>query len=134
MIRHDLDHPLFEGAFSLNGDIYHIKLTENYHLTKRADDVEFTEDAHMIIYRDSDTILASNFGNEKGSDCGFDALTHQQNNGLSFREPGVDSLTALFNPNHHLTKRAPTGCPTSQRGKIIIFIIFHMNLIILLGI
>jgi hypothetical protein len=51
MVRHTF--PIFEGAFSIDSDIYHIKTTTNYHLSKRSDDPT-APPTHMIIYRDSD--------------------------------------------------------------------------------
>ncbi|KAI8086601.1 Metallo-peptidase family M12-domain-containing protein, partial [Halteromyces radiatus] len=53
-IQHDYPYPLFEGAFSYQGDIYHIKTNNNYHLYKRNDDPYLPEHWPMVIYRDSD--------------------------------------------------------------------------------
>lgn len=127
-IKHDLDHPLFEGAFSLNNDIYHIKLKENYHLTKRADDADLTIDdhsnVHMVIYRDSDTMLSNYYETKQmntGSDCGFDTLTHTPKALYNPLQVVDDPLSSVFNTNllfgKSLSKRAPSGCPTSQKGK-----------------
>ncbi|KAI9354745.1 hypothetical protein BD770DRAFT_428850 [Pilaira anomala] len=53
MMRNDLDlYPVFEGAFTVNSDIYHIKTTPNYRLSKRSDDP--VTSGNMVIYRDSD--------------------------------------------------------------------------------
>ncbi|KAI8636685.1 Metallo-peptidase family M12-domain-containing protein [Parasitella parasitica] len=60
LMRKDLEHtsPIFEGAFTMDSDIYHIKTTPNYHLTKRSDDpVSTNRYAKMIIYRDSDQLI-----------------------------------------------------------------------------
>jgi hypothetical protein len=81
-------------------------------MTKRSDDADLKEDAHMIIYRDSDTVLSGSYNNEPttGSDCGLDRLTQPRASQLY--DP-VGSLASVFVPR--LEKRAPAGCPTSQR-------------------
>ncbi|CAO0803694.1 unnamed protein product [Mucor circinelloides] len=133
-IKHDLNHPLFEGAFTVYGDTYHVKLTDNYRLTKRSDDADLADNlAHMIIYRDSDTVLKETASDTHNSgECGFDRLTHiskrsynplaldfnvNNNNNFAVR----NSYRDIFNGNggdntgKTLTKRAPAGCPTSKR-------------------
>lgn len=130
--RHDLDHPLFEGAFTVYGDTHHVKLKDNYRLTKRSDDAELVDqnETHMIMYRDSDTVLKEMISDtHSGGECGFDRLTH-----VSKRS--YNPLTLDYNTNNNnnfavknsyhdifggktLSKRAPAGCPTSQRGKNI---------------
>ncbi|KAI8079512.1 Metallo-peptidase family M12-domain-containing protein [Gilbertella persicaria] len=122
-IKHHLDHPLFEGAFTLYGDTYHVKLRENYYLTKRDDDAELTEqhlNAYMIIYRDSDTVLQdSPLANTAGG-CGFDRLTHTSEKIYNPLEINMD-YTAGFGMENKLfgktlVKRAPpTGCPTTKK-------------------
>ncbi|KAI7858760.1 Metallo-peptidase family M12-domain-containing protein, partial [Circinella umbellata] len=53
--EHSYPHPLFEGAFMLGSDIYHIKTTTNFHLSKRTDDpLPSNNNSPMVIYRDSD--------------------------------------------------------------------------------
>ncbi|KAI8975115.1 Metallo-peptidase family M12-domain-containing protein [Mycotypha africana] len=53
---------LFEGAFQLDSDIYHIKTSSTYKLAKRIDDPETdqhtygSQTMHMVIYRDSDLV------------------------------------------------------------------------------
>lgn len=130
-----MNHPLFEGAFTVYGDTYHVKLTDNYRLTKRSDDADLADNlAHMIIYRDSDTVLKETASDTHNSgECGFDRLTHiskrsynpltldfnvNNNNNFAVR----NSYRDIFNGNggdntgKTLTKRAPAGCPTSKRG------------------
>ncbi|CAO3589537.1 unnamed protein product [Absidia cylindrospora] len=57
-VRHDIQHdhpyPLFEGAFSYQGEIYHITTKTNYHLYKRHDDPHLPDHWPLVIYRDSD--------------------------------------------------------------------------------
>lgn len=54
--------PEFEGAFSVNGDIYHIMTTHNYLRTKSELDTEHIEvldqglDSNLVIWRESDTM------------------------------------------------------------------------------
>jgi hypothetical protein len=127
---------LFEGAFTVYGDTYHVKLTDNYRLTKRSDDAELNENlAHMVIYRDSDTVLKempSDTPNSGG--CGFDRLTHiskraynplaldsnvNNNNNFAQRNSYRDIFSGGDGTGKTLAKRAPTGCPTSKRGKNI---------------
>ncbi|KAI9485216.1 MAG: Metallo-peptidase family M12B Reprolysin-like-domain-containing protein [Benjaminiella poitrasii] len=125
-INHNLDHPLFEGAFNMYGDTHHIKLKENYHLTKRADDVGLVSDdnVHMIIYRDSDMITQQQ---RESGDCGFDRLNNM-NSVLSKRshnpfEIVVDQhmkfaalqANTLLGGRSSLEKRAPAGCPTTKK-------------------
>ena len=120
-IQHTLDYPIFEGAFTVYGDTHHIKLTDNYHLTKRSDDATLLDkhDAHMIMYRDSDTV------EEKvlTGGCGFDNLKHEKRlyNPLEvtdYNTPfGIKQFGAI-NTHHQLGKRAPpTGCPTAKKSK-----------------
>ncbi|KAH8554679.1 Metallo-peptidase family M12-domain-containing protein [Umbelopsis sp. PMI_123] len=90
IVRHDLGHlssdPLFEGSFSVNGDIHHIKLSSNYKITKRSDDVDFIEPngadpSRMVIYRDSDTEEVEGINERLDSsilECGMDSLLFNQ--------------------------------------------------------
>lgn len=127
--RHELDHPLFEGAFSIYGDIHHVKLTDNYHLTKRSDDAELSDNsnAHMIMYRDSDTVKKELNPLEKGGgECGFDKLSHlklQQRSYNPFEITDYTKPAANFgainnNFGKTLAKRAPAGCPTAKKSKL----------------
>ncbi|CEP19600.1 hypothetical protein [Parasitella parasitica] len=127
-IKHDLGHPLFEGAFTVYGDTHHVKLRDNYQLTKRSDDAELAHhEAHMVMYRDSDTVLKQVAADShSGGECGFDSLTHinkRSYNPLALADFDANSNFAVKNSYHDifgnsgtlLSKRAPAGCPTSQR-------------------
>jgi hypothetical protein len=78
--------PIFEGSFSVNGDIHHVKLSSTYKLTKRSDDVDFVEEngidlSRMVIYRDSDTEEVDDLNDPSGSsqlECGMDTLLFNQ--------------------------------------------------------
>ncbi|GAB5593873.1 hypothetical protein Unana1_08773 [Umbelopsis nana] len=60
IVRHDIDHehphPLFEGAFSIGPEIYHIKTKETFNLAKRSFDTNHSFDSPIVIYRDSDML------------------------------------------------------------------------------
>ncbi|KAG2217555.1 hypothetical protein INT45_006722, partial [Circinella minor] len=133
ILRQDLtkpgmEYPVFEGTFTMNGDMYHIKTTSNYKLSKRQDDAVLNsqDNSHMVIYRDSDTTLVSpqdnNHDDTHNNECGFDRLAF--NNGNQFQHPVLRSshpasgelgiYTPNFDTTHSLTKRQDTsGCPTS---------------------
>ncbi|CAO3692941.1 unnamed protein product [Rhizopus stolonifer] len=105
-LEHDLEHPLFEGAFSFYGDIHHIKLNEIYQLTKRADDAHI-QDTHLVIYRDSDKIVR---GQQEHKQCAFDALKQPP------KPLGLQDLYDKAPLLDTFSKRAlPTGCPTSKK-------------------
>ncbi|TLS23274.1 uncharacterized protein PpBr36_06327 [Pyricularia pennisetigena] len=55
-IRRDGVHPIFEGAFRIDGDDHHIQTDETYRKTKqRADpDIEWSPEEYMVVWRDSD--------------------------------------------------------------------------------
>ncbi|GAA5814109.1 hypothetical protein MFLAVUS_007599 [Mucor flavus] len=124
-IKHELDYPMFEGAFSIYGDTHHVKLTDNYQLTKRSDDAELqsANGVHMIMYRDSNTIEKDlpNSSTSSSSGCGFDRLSHT--NSLLDRsiihdpfaiKPVTNNFGSL-NIGKTLSKRAPEGCPTAKK-------------------
>lgn len=104
-------------------------MKDTYRRTKRSEDAEVQEvpNTHMIIYRDSDKAVMSSSGESHSqAGCGFDGLNHPQsnrigqkmnNNPLELNELyGVRHTRPALNP---FSKRAvPTGCPTSQRGKL----------------
>ncbi|KAI8379013.1 Metallo-peptidase family M12-domain-containing protein [Blakeslea trispora] len=113
-LEYRLDHPLFEGAFTLYGDTYHVKLKENYHLTKRSDDAELLEhhqNVHMVTYRDSDTALEPSVDTHEHG-CGFDKITHATQKRYN---PLEIDYTPFGTVGKTLTKRAPTGCPTAKK-------------------
>ena len=130
--RPGMEYPVFEGTFTMNGEMYHIKTISNYKLSKRQDDAELTnpDNAHMVIYRDSDTTLVPPQGSKDddghSGECGFDRLAF--NNGNQFQHPVLRSshpasgelgiYTPSFDITHSLTKRQDTsGCPTSTLSK-----------------
>jgi metallopeptidase family M12-like protein/disintegrin len=57
-VHRDGKHPVFEGAFSLDGDNHHIQTGENYRRLKHAEDpvVDLDQDPteYMLVWRDSD--------------------------------------------------------------------------------
>lgn len=53
MIRHDQHEPVvFEGAFGMGSNLYHIKTRTNFHLTKRAEEPVLNNSDAIVIYRD----------------------------------------------------------------------------------
>lgn len=54
-VRRDGDLPVFDGAFTINGDTHHIELGPNYQRVKHHEDpkIETTADT-MVVWRDSD--------------------------------------------------------------------------------
>ncbi|KAI7895890.1 Metallo-peptidase family M12B Reprolysin-like-domain-containing protein [Mucor mucedo] len=118
-IRHNLDHPMFEGTFSIYGDTHHVKLTENYQRTKRSDDAELqsTDGVHMVVYRDSNTVEKSN----GGGSCGFDQLQHSPFDKKTFHNPLeiVDHQKrtnfGTIHTGNTLSKRVEQGCPATKK-------------------
>ncbi|KAM3586924.1 hypothetical protein VKS41_001973 [Umbelopsis sp. WA50703] len=91
IVHHDLDqtpHPVFEGSFSVEGDIYHIKRLSNYRITKRSDDIDLHKSdaldaTDMVIYRDSDTeevqtLFKRSDEQPSNVECGMDNLLFNQ--------------------------------------------------------
>ncbi|KAI9024900.1 Metallo-peptidase family M12-domain-containing protein [Phycomyces nitens] len=133
-IKHSLDYPIVEGTFRADGDMYHIKATSNYKLAKRSDDAELAseENVHMVVYRDSDTVVTHRRSLAKSS-CGFDHLDHNQEiyrqsktNQLldhTITPRNKNFLNGLNDPfglsyesyNPPLAKRAATGCPATKK-------------------
>lgn len=125
---------MFEGAFSIYGDTHHVKLTENYQRTKRSDDAELksTNDIHMIMYRDSNTVEK----NEEGGGCGFDRLPHTQSlfDQRTFNNPleiidNKNNNFGSFNTGKTLSKRVEQGCPSTKKSKFITRLFFSGKLI-----
>jgi hypothetical protein len=56
LVHEDGAYPIFEGAFSINGDAHHIQTRTNYVRTKLEADpeVEVAESERMVVWRDSD--------------------------------------------------------------------------------
>ncbi|KAG1057461.1 hypothetical protein G6F43_000711 [Rhizopus delemar] len=118
-IKHVAEHPLFEGAFSMYGDIHHIKLKDTYIRTKRSEDAEVQEkpNTHMIVYRDSDMITKDSSQSLSQAGCGFDRL----NRGMGLKIEALD-MNDFYGIRHTrpvldvFSKRAlPTGCPTAKK-------------------
>jgi hypothetical protein len=111
----------------MHGDTYHVKLVDNYQLTKRSDDAVFPSntEAHLAIYRDSDTTVVKDLYGNTASECGFDKMTQpleKRYNPLDIVPPGMDH-TDLFKNKYRaigntLMKRAPAGCPASKKSKL----------------
>ncbi|KAI8393566.1 Metallo-peptidase family M12-domain-containing protein [Radiomyces spectabilis] len=144
-LRHDIqsEHPLFEGAFAVNSDVYHIKTQSNFRLRKRNDDPYPNSDDAMVIYRDSDTIAAPfhsvpfmhRFDTRDVKDditCGMEDLTYNQeltglrrgnrNSTTVSVPPLMDNSSSNYGivPLDHvnlLTKRNTPlqGCPTARK-------------------
>ncbi|RUS24194.1 hypothetical protein BC938DRAFT_473965, partial [Jimgerdemannia flammicorona] len=110
----DSSHPVFEGAFSHNQDIYHIKTVHTFRLTRRSDDPDpFHLDrksphTSMFIYRDSDQ-LDNPYGSSShhrrrsfdepphATECGADDLrfnTHISNPARSLRRERLGAIPA----------------------------------------
>ncbi|KAG0206899.1 hypothetical protein BGX28_001768 [Mortierella sp. GBA30] len=59
MIEHDSESMVLRGAFSADGDVYHVNTRQHYHIQKRSDDhipsaSASTHANELIVYRDSD--------------------------------------------------------------------------------
>ncbi|KAG9050963.1 hypothetical protein FS837_000626 [Tulasnella sp. UAMH 9824] len=79
--------PVYEGAFSANGIVHHIKTRENYvrHRRRGLDvDVE-TEDEHLVIFRDIDMSDEDAHPHERSlsKSCGHDTLDYNVNPALN---------------------------------------------------
>ncbi|KAJ7771946.1 zinc metalloprotease, partial [Mycena maculata] len=123
MVHHqgDIDQriaPVFEGAFTAKGVVYHIATKDNYLRHKRPLDAEVTEpldfvDSELVIWRDSDTMSAAEAHlAETGEEatvpapqtCGHDRLsfnTNPEQNPILQRpvevSPWIDSFNLLGN-------------------------------------
>lgn len=124
--RHDMAYPIFEGAFSVNEVTYHVKTSQSYKRVKRSDDVDLhhgydtTNDVHMVIYRDSDTVLPAIKRDLGGNDdaCGFDKLSYNNNNNNN--NPALSLSTPPSFVAGRLAKRAPSGCPATKKSKALV--------------
>ncbi|KAG0178510.1 hypothetical protein DFQ29_003385 [Apophysomyces sp. BC1021] len=135
VLRQDLNHidsPVFEGAFQTRDDLYHIKATYNYKLSKRTDDATLTneENAHMVVYRDSDTTLVDTLDRRSETNaaptCGFDRLSsnkgpspvfdigHPATREMGLYAPRNSFDTSIFGTKS-LTKRQTSGCPATKK-------------------
>jgi hypothetical protein len=132
-----MDYPIFEGAFMVKEDTYHVKASQTYQRVKRSDDADLhhgydtKNNVHMVVYRDSDTVQHKRDELTTAGSCGFDNLPYNTHT-LDQHQPVPPSLMAMpaqqrydiYNGIDHgvmmgsLTKRAPpTGCPTSKKSK-----------------
>lgn len=111
-------------------------MTENYYLTKRNDDAVLNnnqEQVKMIMYRDSDTV-EKELVPSHASGCGFDRLSHNpllfnqkrdafiNNNPFEIADPmaGMKKFGGSIDIGKTLlSKRAPQGCPTSKKSKVV---------------
>ncbi|ORX48505.1 hypothetical protein DM01DRAFT_1309533 [Hesseltinella vesiculosa] len=111
-MRHDIEHnhpfPLFEGSFSYDGDLYHIKSSTNYHLSKRHDDPLLHHDPPLLIYRDSDlfddTIL-DNLGTYPSSllsPRSLSPLSPSTNGSNSTSQPSNNTASPALNNTSHI--------------------------------
>jgi hypothetical protein len=78
----DGDHPLLEGAFSLNRDHHHIQTSRNYAQTREEQDpvIELTGEDYNVVWRDSDLAFPEELHTElkrdasAGRACNADSL------------------------------------------------------------
>ncbi|KAI9488177.1 Metallo-peptidase family M12-domain-containing protein [Zychaea mexicana] len=136
--EHPYPYPLFEGAFMLASDIYHIKTTTNFHLSKRDDDPIPSSHAPMVIYRDSDMqqpssirdgqlIARSSDDDDADFMCSMEEMQFNQKltgmrntSSVSPLHANIFSLKNNNNDNnnpHHFTKRFNplSGCPSTRK-------------------
>ncbi|KAJ8659821.1 hypothetical protein O0I10_004414 [Lichtheimia ornata] len=143
IILHEYDDTqlVFEGAFMVDSDIYHIRTNTNFRLTRRNDDPIASSSAAMIIYRDSDNAIdpsssssslfdkrAKPFrkhGNNSSSSNDFmcameDMEFNQLLTGIRHSNNSLSSATPI-DPDHMMMKRAMSmtpntnGCPSTRR-------------------
>ncbi|EPB87514.1 hypothetical protein HMPREF1544_05708 [Mucor circinelloides 1006PhL] len=144
ILRQDLEHtaPIFEGAFTVDSDIYHIKTAANYHLTKRSDDpVSMSQHSRMIIYRDSDQLMVEDqeksgllekrHGKKDDIMCAMEELAYNRrmtgshaaptasntsNNAFSnlWEKRDIDVFSAVAAPSSS-PSAVTQGCPTARK-------------------
>lgn len=107
--------PVFEGAFSVNGDVYHVTRKENYLRTKHPLDPQILPpldggDTKLVVWRDSDTIHDHPATPEN---CGHDSLAHNsdpmQNPFLQANTDQSISWIDSLSPFGNLTRRQDDG-------------------------
>lgn len=136
---HAHPHPLFEGAFSIGSEIFHVKTKESFNLAKRSFDPHDPSDSPLVIYRDSDMLdMHSNDqhlmtrNSNSPAECAADETAFNQKKLTgrrivnNFKER---SLSDLYDPALQfwsspkkysaLTKRSDIyqGCPKSRLSK-----------------
>ncbi|KAI8330144.1 Metallo-peptidase family M12-domain-containing protein [Choanephora cucurbitarum] len=130
VMRNDLMHDgavVFEGAFSLGFDIYHIKTTNNYQLAKRHDDPTAPASS-MIVFRDSDQIIEQNtlfkrHGKRSDIMCAMEELAYNRRNRGSHLAPTLSNTSSSFSdlwekrdiPAFPSNMHAYQGCPVSKK-------------------
>ena len=98
--------PSFEGAFSVNGDIYHVLTADNYMRTKHVADphIELLDhpDAGLVIFRDSDVMTAQEYdgAKEPARTCAHDQLDWNTNPlaNPALRRPPPPPTTPWYDP------------------------------------
>ncbi|POG62407.1 hypothetical protein GLOIN_2v1485446 [Rhizophagus irregularis DAOM 181602=DAOM 197198] len=127
-------HPLFEGTFSLNNELYSIKSTENFKITQFKDDPEIPNpsarhpvhrSATMVIYRDSDIKNTKRSLQDESlvGSCAMDDIVSVENRRRDRIIGSNDWKSGQLKPwwntfsigDHTLTKRDLTGCPTGRK-------------------
>ncbi|KAI9306123.1 Metallo-peptidase family M12-domain-containing protein, partial [Cunninghamella echinulata] len=104
-IKHDLEYPIFEGAFMTNDDTYHVKSSETYQRVKRSDDAELhhayrspSSNVHMVIYRDSDTVVVPVMKRDGtiayGDSCAVDKLLYNNNQKSYSFDPALSLISS----------------------------------------
>ncbi|KAI7902272.1 Metallo-peptidase family M12-domain-containing protein [Cokeromyces recurvatus] len=131
-------YPIFEGAFMFDSDIYHIKTSKNYHLSKRTDDPEVNT-TKMIIYRDSDQVTNHfekrifQVNNKIDSICAMEEMAYNRrmagthtapilpaiiNTSLSSlweKRTDVSFFNTLIESSSNMDIIATQGCPTARK-------------------
>ncbi|EXJ95410.1 hypothetical protein A1O1_00531 [Capronia coronata CBS 617.96] len=83
VVRRDGVHPLFEGAFTVNGNHHHIQMKSSYMATKHLmdPDLEDDDDEYMAVWRDSDVSRQTHteLKRSAGLTCASDKLEFNSN-------------------------------------------------------
>lgn len=130
---------IFEGTFTYNSDLYHIKTTPNYDLSKRTDDPFSVSDSHMVIYRDSDQLYDSQQildkrGTKKRSPndimCAMEEMAYNRKMTGSHAAPISDNTSSTSSFSSLWEKRSSLldvayspmtnslqGCPTARKSE-----------------
>jgi hypothetical protein len=129
--------PVYEGAFSANGVVYHVSTKENYLRNKHSLDPDVVRpldigDEHLVIWKDSDAMtpeeehLVKTGSKPTGPvptpmSCAHDSLAYNTDPQLNptLRNPYVDNswLSHLLNPHPNVTVyRRQSDAPTGGSG------------------
>ncbi|RKP09451.1 Metallo-peptidase family M12B Reprolysin-like-domain-containing protein, partial [Thamnocephalis sphaerospora] len=137
------DRMVYEGAFTANGQLYHIRRTLNFHRTKLPSDPEVPNPSarspkhrrsHLIVYRDSDKKLRDRAtgimrmaSEVRAGRCGSDDLSYNVRTRRTLQRRHQQSSATLANgsPLHRAVllrrqqARAPgsaaANCPTEKK-------------------